>query len=88
MPKIHVLTDADDPCKEDINETFYIDYVDLIDHVLDLKRCSNINITNSVKLIAVSNSKLLQITLIDSNPVTWKEIFDLIEKENIVPWCV
>lgn len=88
MPKIHVLTDVDDPCKEDINETFYIDYVDLIDHVLDLKRCSNINIINPVKLIAVSNSKLLQITLIDNNPVTWKEIFDLIEKENIVPWCV
>ena len=88
MPKIHVLTDVDDPHKEDINETFYIDYVDLINHVLDLKECSNINIINQEKLIAVSNSKLLQITLIDNNPITWEEIFDLIEKDNIVAWCV
>ena len=88
MPKIHVLTDIDDPCKEDINESFNIDYVDLIRHVIDLKRCSNINIISTKKLIAVSNSKLLQITFIEDDDITWEEIFELIEKENIVAWCV
>lgn len=80
MPKIHVLTDVGNTCDEDINETFYIDYNDLIDHVADLEACSNINIINSKKLIAVSNRKLLQITLIDDDFLTWKEIFELIEK--------
>lgn len=88
MPKIHVLTDVGDSSCEDVNESFNIDYADLIKHVIDLKRCSNINIINSKKLIAVSNSKLLQITFTGDDDITWEEIFELIEKENIITWCV
>jgi len=87
MPKIHVLTDINS-IHEDISETFYIEYSDLFEHVIDLQSCSNINVIDSKKLIAVSNKKLLQITLIDENCLSWNEIFELIEKENVMSWCV
>jgi hypothetical protein len=88
MIRIHVLTDINLDNQEDINECFNIEYSDLIEHVVDLKGCSNINIIDSKKLIAVSNRKLLQITLSDKDKLTWEEIFELIEKENIVKSCV
>ena len=88
MNRIHVLTDINLDNQEDINECFNIEYSDLIEHVVDLKGCSNINIIDSKKLIAVSNRKLLQITLSDKDKLTWEEIFELIEKENIVKSCV
>ena len=88
MIRIHVLTDIGRDNQEDINECFNIEYSDLIEHVVDLKGCSNINIIDSKKLIAVSNRKLLQITLSDKDKLTWEEIFELIEKENIVKSCV
>lgn len=87
MPRIHVLTDINS-IHDDINETFYIEYSDLFEHVIDLQSCSNINVIDSKKLIAVSNKRLLQITLIDDNCLDWNEIFELIEKENVMSWCV